>query len=86
MVSIAVSFPFLAALLLGLGKGAELNQSKTTSTPVITAPEICHEWSVATTALAYLLRVAISALASVAFMAAFILVVLLLEKPGVWAH
>ena len=83
---LAVSFPFLAALLLALGKGAGLHQAKTSRTPVITAPEVSHEWSVATTALAYLLRVAVSAAASLGFMVVFILAVVLLQKPGLYAH
>jgi hypothetical protein len=67
---LAVSFPFLAALLLGR-KGAGPHQAKTSRTLVITAPEVSHEWSVATTALAYLLRVAVSAVASLGFMVLF---------------
>ena len=83
---LALSSPFLAALLLGLGKGAGLHQAKTSRTPVITAPEVSHEWSVAITALAYLLRVAVSAVASLGLMAVFILAVVLLQKLGLHAH
>ena len=83
---LAVSFPFLAALLLGLGKGAGPHQAKTSRTPIITAPEVSHEWFVATTALAYLLRVAVSAVASLGFMVVFILAVVLLQKLGLHAH
>jgi hypothetical protein len=84
--SLAVIFPFFAALLLGLGKGTEPLQAKTSRPSVITDPEVSHEWTAATAVLAYLLRVAISALASLAFMVVFILVVALLEKLGVRAR
>jgi len=83
---LAVIFPFLAALLLGLGKGAGPRQPKTNPTSVITCPEVSHEWTVATAVLTYLLRVAISALASLAFIVVFILVVVLLQKLGLRAH
>jgi hypothetical protein len=83
---LALIFPFLAALLLGLGKGAGPSHAETSRTRVITGPEVSHEWTAVTATLTYLLRVAISALASLAFMVVFILVVVLLEKLGVRAH
>lgn len=83
---LAVIFPFLAAFLLGLGKGAGQNQAESSHASVITAPEVSHEWTVVTAILAYLLRVAISLLASLTFAAALIVVVSLLEKLGVRAH
>jgi len=83
---LAVIFPFLAALLLGLGKGAGPLQAKTNPTSVITSPDVSHEWTVATAVLTYLLRVAISALASLAFIVVFVLVVVLLQKLGLRAH
>src|SRR5689334_20385325 len=84
--ALAVSFPFLAAFLLGLGKGAGPRQAETSRTSVITAPEVSQEWSVATAVLAYLLRVAISAVASFAFIVVFILAVVLLQKLCLHAH
>ena len=85
-LGLAVVFPFLAALILGLGRGPGPRHAEASRTSILTGPEVSHEWAAVTATLAYLLRVAVSALASVAFMAAFILVVLLLEKLGVWAH
>jgi hypothetical protein len=83
---LAVIFPFLAALLLGLGKGPGPSRAENVRTSVITSPEVSHEWTVATAVLAYLLRVAISALGALALTAAFICVVFLLQKLGVRAH
>jgi len=83
---LAVIFPFLAALILGLGKGAEPRQAETSFPTVITGPEVSHEWTAATAVFKYLLRVAVAALASLAFMVVFILVAVLLEKMGVRAH
>ena len=79
---LAVIFPFLAALLLGLGKAAGQNQAETSRAGVITGPDVSHEWTAVTAILTYLLRVAISALASLTFTVVFILVVSLLEKLG----
>ncbi len=84
--SLALIFPFLAALLLGLGKGAGPSHAETSRASVITGPEVSHEWTAVTAILTYLFRVAISALVSLAFMVVFILVVVLLEKLGVRAH
>jgi hypothetical protein len=83
---LALIFPFLAALLLGLGKGAGPSHAETSRASVITGPEVLHEWTAVTAILMYLLRVAISALVSLAFVVVFILVVVLLEKLGVRAH
>ncbi len=83
---LALIFPFLAAMLLGLGKGAGPSHAETSRSSVITCPEVSHEWTTVTPILAYLLRVAISALASLAFMVLYIFVVVLLEKLGVLAH
>ena len=83
---LAVIFPFLAALLLGLGKGAEPSHAETSRTSVITGPEVTHEWTAVTAILTYLLRVAISALGALALTVVFIVGVSLLEKLGVWAH
>ena len=83
---LAVIFPFLAAFLLGLGKGAGSRQAETSRPSVITGPDVSHEWTAVTAILAYLLRVAVSALASLAFTVVFILVVSLLENVGVRAH
>ena len=83
---LAVIFPFLAAFLLGLGKGAGPRHAETSRPSVITAPDASHEWTAVTAILAYLLRVAVSALASLAFTVVFILVVSLLENVGVRAH
>ncbi len=83
---LAVVFAFLAALLLELAKGAAPRQVESGRPSVITEPVVSHEWTAATAVLKYLLRAAISALASVAFMAVFILVVLMLERLGVRAH
>jgi len=83
---LALVFPFLAALLLGLGKRAGPSHAETSHASVITGPEVSHEWTAVNAILTYLLRVAISALASLAFMVMFILVVVLLEKLGGRAH
>jgi len=83
---LALVFPFLAALLLGFGKGAGPSRAETSRTSIITDPEVSHEWTAVNAILTYLLRVAIVALASLAFMVVFILVVVLLEKLGVRAH
>ena len=83
---LTVIFPFLAAFLLGLGKGAGRRQAGTTRPSVITAPDVSYESTAVTTIFAYLLRVVVSALASLAFIVMFILVVSLLEKMGVRAH
>jgi hypothetical protein len=83
---LALIFPFLAALLLGLGKGAGPSRAEASRSSVITCPEVSHEWTAVTAILAYLLRVAISALASLAFIVVYIFVVVLLEKVGVLAH
>jgi len=83
---LALIFPFLAALLLGLGKGTRPSHAETSRTSVITSPEVSDEWTAVTAIFTYLLRVALSALASLAFMVLFILVVVLLEKLGVRAH
>jgi hypothetical protein len=50
---------------------------------IVTCPEVSPEWTAVTPILAYLLRVAISAFASLAFIILFIFVVVLLEKLGV---
>lgn len=84
--SLALIFPFLAALLLGLVKSAGPRQVETAHPSAIIEPMVSHEWTATTVVLKYLLRVAISALASVAFMTVFILFVLLLEKLGVRTH
>jgi len=84
--SLAVIFAFLAALLLGLGKGAGPSHDETSRASVITGPEVSHEWTTVTGILTYLLRVAICGLASWAFIVVFIMVVSLLEKLGVGAH
>ena len=83
---LAVIFPFFAALILGLGKGAGLRHIESNRTGVITDPEVSHEWTAVTAILAYLLRVAISAFASLIFVAMFVFVVFLLEKLGIRAH
>jgi hypothetical protein len=83
---LAVLFPFLAALLLGLIKDTGARQSQIDRSTVFTETVVSQEWTLATAALKYLLRVAISAFASVALMAVFILAVLMLEKLGVRAR
>ena len=83
---LAVLLPFIAALLLGLGKHAEPRHAGTSRTSIITDAEVSHEWSAVTAILTYLLRLAVSALGSLAFIVAFVLVVSLLEKLGVRAH
>ena len=83
---LALIFPFLAALLLGLGKGTGPSRSQTSRASIVTCPEVSHEWTAVTPILAYLLRVAISALASLACMILFVFVVVLLEKLGVRAR
>jgi hypothetical protein len=83
---LAVALPFLAALLLGFGKGAGQSHTETSRTSVITGPEVSHEWTAGTAILTYLLRVAFSALASLAFTVVFVLLVSLLEKVGVRAR
>jgi len=85
-LGLAVVFPFLAALILGIGRGPGPRHAEASRTSILTGPEVSHEWTAVAATLAYLLRVAVSALASVAFTSAFILVVLLLEKLGVRAH
>ena len=85
-LGLAVIFPFLAALILGLGRGAGPRHAETSRASIITDPEGSHERTAVTPILAYLLRVAVSALASLAFIVVFILVVSLLEKLGVRAH
>ena len=80
---LAIILPFLTALILGLGKGAEQKHAENSRTGVITDPDVSHEWTIVTAILAYLLRVVVSALASLAFVAMFVLVVSLLEKLGV---
>ena len=83
---LAVIFPFLAALLLGVGKEMRPRLAETNRTDVITCPEVSHEWTAVTAILAYLLRVGISAVASLGFMIAYILVVVLLSKLGMRAR
>jgi hypothetical protein len=83
---LAVILPFAAALLLGLGKGGGTSQAETSRTNVITNPELSHEWTAATAVVTYLLRVAISALASLAFMVAYFLVVVLFVTLIAGAH
>jgi hypothetical protein len=83
---LAIMFPFVAALLLGLGKRVEPRHAGTSRTSIVTAPEVSHERSVVTAILTYLLRLAVSVLGSLAFIVAFVLVVSLLEKMGVRAH
>jgi hypothetical protein len=80
---LALLFPFLAALLLGFVKEAGSRHSQTARQRVISDPTVSQEWTLATAALKYLLRLAISVLASVALMAVFILAILLLNKLGV---
>jgi len=82
----AVLFPFLAALLLGLLKDTGPRQSQIDHSTVFPETVVSQEWTLATAALKYLLRVAISALASVALMAVFIMAVLMFEKLGVRAR
>jgi hypothetical protein len=82
---LALIFPFLAALPLGLGKGSGPSHSETSRTSIVTCPQVSPEWTAVTPVLAYLLRVAISALASLDFIILFICVVVLLEKLGVRA-
>jgi hypothetical protein len=79
---LALIFPFLAALLLGLGKGTGPSRSQTSRASIVTCPEVSHEWTAVTPIVAYLLRVAISAIASLAFIILFVFVVGLLET---WA-
>src|SRR5260370_23198608 len=79
---LAVTFPLLAALLHGLGKGAGQSQAETSRASVISDPEVSHEWTAVTAVLRYLLRVAISALASLTLAVVFILAVSLFEKLG----
>ena len=83
---LAVLFPFLAALLLGFVRDTGPRQSQSDHPTILAETAVSQEWTLATAALKYLLRVAISALASVAFMAVFILAVLMLEKLGVRAR
>ena len=83
---LAVLLPFVAALLLGLGKRAEPGHAGTNRTRIIGDPKVSHEWSAVTAILTYLLRLAVSALGSLAFVVAFVLVVSLLEKLGMRAH
>lgn len=83
---LALILPFLAALLLGLGKGAGPRTAKTSRPSPITCPEVSHEWTAATAFLMYLFRLAISALASVAFIVVYYFVVLPFLKPGAHAH
>jgi len=82
---LAVLFPFFAALLLGFVKDTEPIDSQAGRPTVITDPEVSHELTLATAALKYLIRVAISVLASVALMAVFVLAVLTLKKMGLRA-
>ena len=42
---LALVFPFLAALLLGLGKRAGPSHAETSHASVITGPEVSHEWT-----------------------------------------
>ena len=83
---LALLFPFLAALLLGFVKDTGPRRSQAGHATVITETAVSQEWTLATAALKYLLRVAISVLASVALMVVFILAVLMLEKLGVRAR
>ena len=83
---LAVLFPFLAALLLGLIKDTGPRQSQIDHSTVFTETVVSQEWTLATAALKYLLRVAISGFASVTLMVVLILVVFTLEKLGVWAR
>jgi hypothetical protein len=83
--SLAVIFPFFAALLLGFGKSRKPSRPESSGTGVITAPEVGHEWTAVSAILTYLLRLGISALASLAFTIVFIVVVSLLEKLGMRA-
>jgi hypothetical protein len=82
---LAVIFPFLAALFLGIGKGAGPGHIATSRRGAITAPELSNDWTM-TPVLAYLLRVAVSTFASLAFMVVLVLLVSLLEKFGVRVH
>jgi hypothetical protein len=79
-------FPFLAALLLGLGKGSGPSHSETSRASIVTCAEVSREWTAVNPILAYLLRVAISALASLAFIVLFVFLVVLFEKLGVRAR
>ena len=85
-IGLAVTFPFLAALLLGRGKAEGQDIQETTRRTIITTHEVPQGWTAVTAILEYLLRVAVSALGSVAFAVAFVLVLSLLEKLGVRAH
>jgi hypothetical protein len=84
--SLALALPFLAALLLGLGREAGQHRAEISGTSTIRSAEVSHEWTSATGALMYLLRVAASALGSLGFMIVTLLVVSLLEKLGVLAR
>ena len=79
-------FPFLAALLLGFVRDTGPRQPQIDHPSIVAETVVSQEWTLATAALKYLLRVAISALASVALMVVFILAVFILEKLGVWAR
>ena len=83
---LAVIFPFLAALLLGVGKEMRPRLAETNRTDVISCPEVSHEWAAVTAILAYLRRVGISAVASLGFMIAYVLLVFLLSKLGIRPH
>jgi hypothetical protein len=83
---LAVIFPFLAALFLEIGKGAGPGHIATSRRDAITAPDLANDWTMVTAVLAYLLRVAVSTFASLAFMLVLVLLVSLLEKFGVRVH
>jgi hypothetical protein len=83
---LALALPFLAAFLVGHGKSAGIRHAETNRDNVVTGPEVSREWAFATALLAYLLRVAAAAFASVAFMVVFVFVALMLQKLGVGAH
>jgi hypothetical protein len=83
---LAVLFPFLAALLLGFVRDTGPRQSQSDHPTILAETAVSQEWTLATAALKYLLRVAISGFASVTLMVVLILVVFTLEKLGVWAR
>jgi hypothetical protein len=84
--SLAVMFPFLAALLLGFGRATGPSNAGASIRGVISSSEVSRGRTAVTAVFAYLFRVAISALASLAFTVVFIVIVALLERLGVRAH
>jgi hypothetical protein len=87
-LTLALTLPFLAALLLGLGKGARPRIADTAGPGVMSYPDVSHESeSTAISAvLAYLLRLTLSVLVTVGFMIVIYFVASLLDKLGLRAH